>query len=88
LNISGNKILGHKWKKHRRVLTPAFHFQILEQFLEVFESCGNKIVKIFESEVGKESIDIYPYVTLCTLDIICGEFFNILRKFKINIYLF
>jgi cytochrome P450 family 4 len=68
---------GHKWKKHRRVLTPAFHFQILEQFLEVFESCGNKIVKIFESEVGKESIDIYPYVTLCTLDIICESIMGI-----------
>ncbi|CAH1367873.1 unnamed protein product [Tenebrio molitor] len=68
---------GHKWKKHRRVLTPAFHFQILEQFLEVFESCGNKIVKIFENEVGKESIDIYPYVTLCTLDIICESIMGI-----------
>jgi cytochrome P450 family 4 len=67
-------------EKHRRILTPPFHFQILEQFLEVFESCGNKIVTIFENEVGKESVDIYPYVTLCTLDIICGESCNILRK--------
>ncbi|RZB39211.1 p450 domain containing protein [Asbolus verrucosus] len=64
---------GSKWKKHRRILTPAFHFQILEQFVEVFESCGEKLVEIFEKQVGKDSFDVYPFVTLCSLDIICGK---------------
>jgi cytochrome P450 family 4 len=62
---------GTKWKKHRRILTPAFHFQILEQFVDVFESAGNRLVKKLRNEIGKNSVDIYPYVTLCTLDIIC-----------------
>nr|XP_015835227.1 PREDICTED: uncharacterized protein LOC660088 [Tribolium castaneum] len=62
---------GPKWKKHRRILTPAFHFKILEQFIDVFESAGNKLVKKLEKVVGKDSVDIYPFVTLCTLDIIC-----------------
>jgi cytochrome P450 family 4 len=64
---------GTKWKKHRRILTPAFHFQILEQFVDVFESAGNRLVKKLRNEIGKNSVDIYPYVTLCTLDIICGK---------------
>ncbi|CAH0557342.1 unnamed protein product [Brassicogethes aeneus] len=62
---------GGKWKTRRRILTPAFHFQILEQFVEVFESNGNIMVNRLKEEVDKNSFDIYPYITLCTLDIIC-----------------
>ncbi|KAJ3655745.1 hypothetical protein Zmor_014860 [Zophobas morio] len=62
---------GPKWRKHRRILTPAFHFKILEQFIDVFESGSEKLVTKLEKEVGKSSVDIYPLVTLCTLDIIC-----------------
>ncbi|KAJ3616130.1 hypothetical protein MTP99_004897 [Tenebrio molitor] len=62
---------GPKWKKHRKITTPAFHFQILEQFLDVFESSGNTLIKKLEKEVGKKSFDIYPFITLCTLDVIC-----------------
>ncbi|XP_044271096.1 cytochrome P450 4c3-like isoform X2 [Tribolium madens] len=62
---------GTKWKKHRKIITPAFHFQILKQFIEVFESGGNRFIQKLQKEVGKKSIDIYPFVNLCTLDIIC-----------------
>ncbi|KAJ3632243.1 hypothetical protein MTP99_009260 [Tenebrio molitor] len=62
---------GPKWRKHRKITTPAFHFQILEQFLDVFESSGNTLIKKLEKEVGKKSFDIYPFITLCTLDVIC-----------------
>ncbi|KAJ3655743.1 hypothetical protein Zmor_014858 [Zophobas morio] len=62
---------GPKWKKRRRVLTPAFHFQILEQFIDVFESNGNKLIKKLRKKIGERGVDIYPFVTLCTLDIIC-----------------
>jgi cytochrome P450 family 4 len=74
LNTSINShFLGPKWRKHRKITTPAFHFQILEQFLDVFESSGNTLIKKLEKEVGKKSFDIYPFITLCTLDVICGE---------------
>lgn len=29
---------GEKWKSHRRILTPAFHFAKLEGYLDVFNS--------------------------------------------------
>ncbi|KAF2897329.1 hypothetical protein ILUMI_08847, partial [Ignelater luminosus] len=61
-----------KWKKHRKILTPAFHFQILEQFVDVFDHYGNILVKKLEQEVGKKSVDVYTYVTLCSLDVICA----------------
>lgn len=55
------------------MLTPTFHFKILEDFIDVFNSVSNVMVKKLEKEIGKKSVDIYPYVTLCTLDIICGK---------------
>ncbi|CAH0557343.1 unnamed protein product [Brassicogethes aeneus] len=62
---------GKKWKPRRKIITPTFHFKILEQFVDVFESKG----KIFIDELSKETknngFDVYPYVTMCTLDIIC-----------------
>lgn len=61
--------------KRRKMLTPAFHFSILEQFIEVFDSVGNVFIERIGQEKGK--FDIYPYVTLCTLDVICGKLFNV-----------
>ncbi|KAF2892992.1 hypothetical protein ILUMI_13181, partial [Ignelater luminosus] len=61
-----------KWRKHRKILTPAFHFQILEQFVEVFHFYSNIMVKKLEKEVPEKSVNIYSYITLCSLDIICA----------------
>ncbi|KAJ8943365.1 hypothetical protein NQ318_002598 [Aromia moschata] len=62
---------GMKWKKHRRLITPSFHYSILTQFIDIFESVGNVFIEKLDKEVGKPSVDIYPMVSLCTLDIIC-----------------
>lgn len=62
---------GDYWKQNRRIITPTFHFQILEQFLDVFHSNSNIMVEKLSAEVGNPSVDIYPYVTNCALDIIC-----------------
>lgn len=72
-NLNVFKFLGDKWKKHRRILTPAFHFQILESFISVFNSCGNVLLNKLVKKVGQESVDIYPLVTLYALDLICGN---------------
>lgn len=56
------------------MITPAFHFSILEQFVDVFNSQSDTLVKLLQREaLGKPSFDIYQYVTACALDIICGE---------------
>ena len=69
-----------KWKSRRRMLTPAFHSRILEEFVEVMNKHGKILVlKIDESlRKNKESngsksaeIDILHLVTLTALDIIC-----------------
>ncbi|CAG9827259.1 unnamed protein product [Diabrotica balteata] len=62
---------GTKWKQRRKILTPAFHFSILENFVHVFETNGNVFIDLLKKEVDKPSVDINPFVALCTLDIIC-----------------
>ncbi|KAG4068382.1 hypothetical protein HA402_007902 [Bradysia odoriphaga] len=62
---------GQKWHSRRKILTPAFHFKILEDFIDVFREQSVVMVSKLETEVNKDSFNIFPYVTLCTLDIIC-----------------
>nr|AAT38513.1 ubiquitous cytochrome P450 [Phyllopertha diversa] len=62
---------GNQWRKHRKIITPAFHFQILEEFIEVFNSQADVLVKKLKEESKKGTIDIYPFIARCTLDIIC-----------------
>jgi hypothetical protein len=71
---------GSKWHSRRKMLTPAFHFRILEEFLNVFNEQSRILVEML-SEKARDGceFDIYPYTTNCTLDIICGSLFKILN---------
>ncbi|KAG5874062.1 hypothetical protein JTB14_002040 [Gonioctena quinquepunctata] len=62
---------GIKWKKRRRMLIPAFHNSVLENFIDVFDRLGNIFMDKLDKEVGKPTFDIYPMTSLLTLDIIC-----------------
>lgn len=61
---------GQKWFQRRKVLTPAFHFKILEQFIEVFDKNSEIFVENI-SNFGVAEFDIFPLITLCALDVIC-----------------
>ncbi|XP_065075229.1 cytochrome P450 4d2-like [Ochlerotatus camptorhynchus] len=60
---------GNKWFTHRKALTPAFHFKILENFVPVFDEKGAILAMKFLSHTGGE-VPIFPLVKLCTLDVI------------------
>lgn len=63
---------GAKWKKHRRIITPTFHFKILEDFIHVFNATGDVLIESLRRECGKETFDIVPFFSLFALDAICG----------------
>ena len=69
------------------MLTPTFHFKILEDFVEIFnEQSRILIAQINEALKDKNDFDIYPFITRCTLDIICGNRdWDSLRIFTINL---
>ncbi|GBM88231.1 Cytochrome P450 4V2 [Araneus ventricosus] len=62
---------GSKWKSRRKLLTPSFHFEILKDFIPVFNEQAHLFVKHLQKETIKDSTDIVMPVTLCSLDIIC-----------------
>ena len=54
------------------MLTPAFHFKILEDFIDVFNEQTEVMVKKLRPNSGGKPFNIFKNITLCTLDIICG----------------
>uniref|UniRef100_A0A6P4EZR4 Uncharacterized protein LOC108046854 n=1 Tax=Drosophila rhopaloa TaxID=1041015 RepID=A0A6P4EZR4_DRORH len=70
----GNGLLlsrGEEWHTMRKIITPTFHFSILEQFVEVFDRQSSRLVMRLEPlSVGEQTLNIYPYVCLAALDII------------------
>ncbi|KAJ4451986.1 hypothetical protein ANN_03470 [Periplaneta americana] len=62
---------GQKWHSRRKIITPSFHFKILENFIPMFAECCDILVNRLRKEVGREVFDVYPYISACSLDIIC-----------------
>jgi len=61
-----------KWHSRRKLLTPAFHFKILESFLEVINHQSSILCdRVLAPLEGDTEFDIFPIVTHCALDIIC-----------------
>ncbi|XP_078534213.1 cytochrome P450 4V2 isoform X1 [Lissotriton helveticus] len=61
---------GNKWRSRRKMLTPTFHFAILEEFLEVMNEQSKILVNKLEKHVDKEAFNCFMDVTFCALDII------------------
>lgn len=53
------------------MITPAFHFKILEDFVEVFDKNSTILVEKLATSKPTDPVDVYPLVTLTALDIIC-----------------
>ncbi|UYV77774.1 CYP4V2 [Cordylochernes scorpioides] len=64
---------GSRWKSHRKMITPSFHFRILEDFVPVFNEQSRVLASKLDATNGSK-VDILPYMSLCSLDIICGKF--------------
>ena len=59
---------GDKWFRHRRMLTPAFHYNILESFMSVYESATRVMLQQWEEAAQKDGYIVLqnsvPYLSL------------------------
>ncbi|XP_058240637.1 cytochrome P450 4V2 [Hemibagrus wyckioides] len=62
---------GNKWRSRRKLLTPTFHFSILNDFLEVMNEQAEVLVDRLDDHAGKKPFNCFSHITLCALDIIC-----------------
>uniref|UniRef100_A0A6E8VBS0 Cytochrome P450 n=1 Tax=Anopheles coluzzii TaxID=1518534 RepID=A0A6E8VBS0_ANOCL len=72
----GNGLLisrDQKWFTHRKVITPGFHFKILENFVPVFNRQAEAFCAKLETLTGRsaDAVNVFPELKLLTLGIIC-----------------
>ncbi|PAV73779.1 hypothetical protein WR25_16299 [Diploscapter pachys] len=63
---------GQKWSDRRKLLTPAFHFNVLNGFLPTHDYQAKTFLEQIEKFAGtNREFDIFPYIKRMALDIIC-----------------
>ncbi|XP_022175937.1 cytochrome P450 4C1-like [Myzus persicae] len=61
-----------KWRKNRRMITPAFNAKLLEQFFPVFNEKNKILIRNVTKELNKtQTFDLWNYIAPAALDTIC-----------------
>ncbi|KAH3822563.1 cytochrome P450 4F12-like [Dreissena polymorpha] len=62
---------GDKWARNRRLLTPAFHFDMLKSYLSKQNACTDVLMSKMEGfATSGQSFEVFRHLGLCSLDII------------------
>ncbi|KAK3587337.1 hypothetical protein CHS0354_011318 [Potamilus streckersoni] len=70
---------GTRWARSRRLLTPAFHFDILKPYVAISNDAANILIEKLEPFVNTAKyFEVFEVISLCTLDIIlrCAFSYN------------
>jgi len=62
---------GDTWRIHRKIISSTFHNNVLDQFVENFSKNSSILVDQLSSRCNGKAFDVYPLISLCTLDVIC-----------------
>ncbi|KAG5332275.1 C4G15 protein, partial [Acromyrmex heyeri] len=60
---------GDKWRRHRKVIAPSFHMNILKTFVPLFYENSVDLVNRLRDKIGKE-FDCHDYLSAVTVDIL------------------
>lgn len=75
---------GKKWHKRRKIITPAFHFTILKQFVEIFDRQSRTLVSRLSSLCDGRAVDIHVFVSQIALDVVCETAMGVKINAQIN----
>ncbi|UYV77025.1 CYP4V2 [Cordylochernes scorpioides] len=78
--------MGKKWRSRRRMLTPAFHFRILEQFISTMNKHSKDFVNVLENESKLGWVNGFNLMSRCTLDILCGMYATLFLNNKTTFF--
>jgi len=68
-------VVGAKWHSQRKILIPAFQFNLLQQFVEIFLEQGENMTKSLKNTESTVVKDLQSFVGKFTLKAICGTVF-------------
>jgi len=66
-------VVGAKWHSQRKMLTPTFKFNLLQQFVKIFLEQGENMTKSLKSTESTIVEDLESFVSEFTLNTICGN---------------
>ncbi|XP_063357936.1 uncharacterized protein LOC134647515 [Cydia amplana] len=61
---------GEKWQTRRKILTPTFHFNILQQFSIILQENAQRLLTVLEA-ASERPVDVVPVISEFTLSSIC-----------------
>ena len=62
---------GEKWRRNRRLLTPAFHYSILRPYVSVYNNCTDTLLRKWSVNASEgEPVKLFDTICLASLDII------------------
>ncbi|XP_063794998.1 cytochrome P450 4B1-like isoform X2 [Pseudophryne corroboree] len=62
---------GQKWSQHRKLLTPAFHYDVLKPYIRLMSDSATVLLDKWEKLVpDQKPVELFHYVSLMTLDTI------------------
>ncbi|XP_029308135.1 cytochrome P450 4B1-like [Cottoperca gobio] len=70
---------GQKWFRHRKLLTPGFHYEVLKPYIKLMSESVKTMLDKWESYANtNESFEVFEHVSLMTLDSIlkCAFSYN------------
>lgn len=70
---------GNTWFQHRRLITPGFHYDVLKPYVKLISDSTNVMLDKWDPLCNKEeSVELFQYVSLMTLDSImkCAFSYN------------
>ncbi|CAD5212360.1 unnamed protein product [Bursaphelenchus xylophilus] len=59
-----------RWHRNRRLLTPAFHFAKLDEYIQTIDRHARHLVQVIRQKCTTGQIDLYPIIKMCALDVI------------------
>jgi len=71
-------VLAIKWQSRRKMLTPAFHLNILNKFVDSLIKEGDCMTKSLKDVRGIVVKDLLPFISEHTINAICGKKYPIL----------
>lgn len=75
---------GDVWRVHRKILNPSFYFNVLKDYIPIFDEKSRILVNNLECKVGSGEINAFDYLSACSLETILKTTMNLNRDIQSN----